>query len=71
MKRYCDYDAIIHYNPGEFASQFADELDRKLELVERDNLESWEIESFLDKKFPSLRNTFVCFATAGNPVAKF
>lgn len=51
MKRYCDYDAIIHYNPGEFASQFADELDRKLELVERDNLESWEVESFLDKKY--------------------
>lgn len=48
MKRYCDYDAIVHYKAGEFASRHADSLMGKLELVERDKLEPWEAESFLD-----------------------
>lgn len=51
MKRYCDYDAIVHYKAGEFASRHADSLKGKLELVERDELEPWEAESFLDGKY--------------------
>ena len=51
MKRYCDYDAIIHYAPGAFASCFADDLNGKLELVERDILEDWVRESFLDGRY--------------------
>lgn len=34
MKRYCDYDAIVHYQPGEFASKFADNLSEKLEQTD-------------------------------------
>lgn len=51
MKRYCDYDAIVHYKEGTFASQFADDMKGKLEPVERDVLEPWETESFLDGKY--------------------
>lgn len=51
MKRYCDYDAIVHYKEGTFASQFADDMKGKLENVERDVLEPWETESFLDGKY--------------------
>lgn len=51
MKRYCDYDAIIHYRPGEFASRFADDLMGKVEVIEQNNLEPWEVESFLDGKY--------------------
>ncbi len=38
MARCCDYDSIIHYQPGEFAAQYADHLKEKLELVEREML---------------------------------
>lgn len=51
MKRYCDYDAIVHYKAGEFASRHADSLEGKLKLVERDALKSWKAESFLDSKY--------------------
>lgn len=51
MKRYCDYDAIVHYKAGKFASRHADNLEGKLELVERDTLKPWEVESFLDSKY--------------------
>lgn len=36
MKRYCDYDAIVHYQPGEFASKFADNLNEKLKPANLD-----------------------------------
>ena len=51
MKRYCDYDAIVHYKEGTFASQFADDMEGKLESVGQDVLEPWETESFLDGKY--------------------
>ena len=35
MKRYCDYDAIVHDQPGEFASRFSDDLMGDVEVVER------------------------------------
>lgn len=51
MSRYCDYDAIVHYQPGEFASKYADKLEEKLELTEPAALEKWEKDSFLDSKY--------------------
>lgn len=51
MKRYCDYDAIVHYKEGTFASRFADDMEGKLELVERDKLKTQDAESFLDEKY--------------------
>lgn len=51
MKRYCDYDAIVHYKEGTFASRFADDMKGKLELVERDKLNTQDAESFLDGKY--------------------
>lgn len=49
MNRYCDYDSIIHYQPGEFASKFAEKLEEKLEQTKRDEkLTTSEVESFLD-----------------------
>ena len=51
MKRYCDYDAIVHYQAGTFASRFADRMDGKLEKVERDELNAQEADSFLDGKY--------------------
>ncbi len=47
----CDYDSIVHYKAGEFASRFADDMKGKLELAEREQLKSWEVESFLDGKY--------------------
>ena len=51
MTWYCDYDAIVHYPPGEFASKFAENLEEKLELTEWGELEVWQIESFLDGRY--------------------
>lgn len=51
MTWYCDYDAIVHYQPGEFASKFAENLKEKLERTEREELEVWQIESFLDGRY--------------------
>ena len=51
MKRYCDYDAIVHYQAGTFASRFADDMEGKLLPVERDELAPWEAESFLNGKY--------------------
>ena len=51
MKRYCDHDAIVHYEAGEFAPQHADDMTGKLIPVEQDKLEPWEAESFLDGKY--------------------
>ena len=51
MKRCCDYDAIVHYQAGTFASRFADDMEGKLLPVERDRLEPWEAESFLNGKY--------------------
>ena len=51
MTRYCDYDAIVHYREGTFASRFADDMAGKLIPVERDELAAWETESFLDGKY--------------------
>lgn len=47
----CDYDAIVHYPAGEFASRFADDMKEKLEPVGRDKLERWEVESFLGGQY--------------------
>lgn len=46
MKRYCDYDAIVHYQPGEFASKFADNLSEKLEPTDLDALEDERARTF-------------------------
>lgn len=51
MKHYCDYDAIVHYKEGTFASKFADDMEGKLIRTERDEIEPWEVESFLDGKY--------------------
>lgn len=51
MKRYCDYDAIVHYKAGEFAPQYADAMTGKLIPVERDKLKTQDAESFLDGKY--------------------
>lgn len=51
MKRYCDYDAIVHYQPGAFASKYAEDLQDKLELTELEFLEPWQILSFRDGKY--------------------
>lgn len=49
MKRYCDYDSIIHYQPGEFASQFAEKMEEKLERTKKDDsLTRIEVISFKD-----------------------
>lgn len=34
---YCDYDSLNHYQPGEFASRYAEKLEGKLELTQKDN----------------------------------
>ena len=64
MKRYCNYDAIVHYKVEAFASQNADSLKGKLKLVERDALKSWEAESFLDSKYETYisRKSIVIYA---------
>ena len=49
--RCCDYDAIVHYQEGTFASRFADNMEGKLLQVERDELAPWEAESFLNGKY--------------------
>ena len=51
MKRYCDYDAIVHYQPGEFASKFADNLREKLEPTDLDALEEEQTRTFQDGKY--------------------
>lgn len=51
MARYCDYDAIVHYQPGEFASKYAQKLEGKLEPTEQEELEPWQIDSFLDGQY--------------------
>lgn len=51
MVRYCDYDAIVHYQPGEFASRYAEKLEGKLKLVEREKLQVEQIKTFLDGKY--------------------
>ena len=51
MIRCCDYDAIVHYQEGTFASRFADDMEGKLLPVERDELAPWEAESFLNGKY--------------------
>lgn len=54
MARYCDYDAIVHYQPGEFASKYAEKLAEKVELSEREKLESWQVESFLEGRYETV-----------------
>lgn len=51
MKRYCDYDAIVHYQPGEFASKFADNLNEKLEPTDMDALEDEQANTFQDGQY--------------------
>lgn len=51
MNRYCDYDAIVHYQPGAFASKYAEDLQDKLELTDPELLEPWQIQSFRDGKY--------------------
>lgn len=51
MKRYCDYDAIVHYQPGEFASKFADNLNEKLKPANLDALEDEQANTFKDGQY--------------------
>ena len=51
MKYCCDYDTIVHYEAGTFASRFADDMKGKLVPAEKDKLEPWEVESYLDGKY--------------------
>ena len=48
MSLYCDYDSLTHYQPGEFASKYAENLEGKLELTKKDtSLKDTEVDSFL------------------------
>lgn len=64
MKRYCDYDAIVHYQPGEFASKFADNLREKLEPTDLDALEEEQTRTFQDGKYGIFLHVFPLLYTA-------
>lgn len=51
MLRCCDYDAIVHYQPGEFASKYAEDLTGKLERIGPEKMAAWQAESFLDRRY--------------------
>lgn len=57
MNRFCDYDAIIHYEAGTFASQFADKLEGKVEVTSKEDLTQEEKESFLNGQYDTFFTT--------------
>lgn len=58
MKRYCDYDSLIHYQPGEFSSRYKTNLEGNLKQIKRDtHLSTTTAASFLEGKYETYIST--------------
>lgn len=55
MINYCDYDAITHYQPGEFNSKYKTDLTGKLQRIERISYGSQVTDSFQNGSYQTCR----------------
>ena len=55
MKNYCDYDAIVHYQPGAFNQQYKTILAGKTAEIDRIQYVSQVVESFQNGEYRSFR----------------
>lgn len=57
MKHYCDYDSIIHYEPGAFNSKYKTYLHDKLQEIERCSYDRQITGSFRNGEYRTYRTT--------------